>query len=278
MQILKALCRHRNIVGQSKNEQTQRGRNTGGQLRYEGGQCIADSGAVLSGFISGILNGIRQEKTLCYIADISKGCLQDQKSTADHENRTDKINAHLDQRADHTADHKNLQLAELVDKFSCLHLCKDDRDQGNHDWNGHDQTAAEMIIGNQQSYRTAGLKAGGNDSTEQQKHQILVGFDAGPHVLQRIFFGFLGIYIGQRRVVLLYASAQRKHHEEKGNGRSQRDLADADADILADRYGPEHSGSDGGDGVNDRLGLQNGVALVGIVGQRNDHGLHRYFH
>ena len=78
--------------------------------------------------------------------------------------------------------------------------------------------------------------------------------------------------------MLLYASAQRKHHEEKGNGGNQCNLADADAHMLADRHSPEHSGSDGGDGVDDRLGLQNGVALVGIVGQRNDHGLHGDFH
>lgn len=127
-----------------------------------------------------------------------------------------------------------------------------------------------MIIGNQQTYCASGLKAGGDDLAEQQKHQILVGFMQVHMSFREYLSVSFESNIGQRGIVLLYASAQRKHHEETGNGGSQCDLTDADADMLADRHGSGHSGSDGGDGVDDRLGLQNGVALIGIVGQHND--------
>lgn len=59
-------------------EQARGSRNAGGQLCYEGRQRIADAGAVLSGFIPGILKGVRKEKALCHIADISKGRLKHQ--------------------------------------------------------------------------------------------------------------------------------------------------------------------------------------------------------
>ena len=73
LQVLKTLRRHRNVVGQTENKQSQGSGYTGGQLGDEGGQGIADTGAVFTGLITGVLNGIRQEEVLRHSADIAEG-------------------------------------------------------------------------------------------------------------------------------------------------------------------------------------------------------------
>ena len=112
-----------------------------------------------------------------------------------------------------------------------------------------------MIIGNQQSHGTAGIQAGGNDRAEQKKHQVLIRPNAVPHILQCVFLVFLRINIGKGRVMLLDALAHGEHHKEENHGGNQSNIPDADPHIFTDGDGPQHSGANGRQRIENRLGL-----------------------
>ena len=87
------------------------------------------------------------------------------------------------------------------------------------------------------------------------------------------FLLVFGIF--QFDVVLFYLCCQRQHHNKENHGGNNRDGTHGKSNVLADEEHPDDTGEDRKDTGQNPLELQNAVAFIDIVGQRNNHGVHR---
>ena len=187
-----------------------------------------------------------------------------------------KVNQRIDQRTGKPADHEHLFLSKAAAKPFGIQLCNQLRDKRNGDRNHKDHGISVEIIGGVGAERTAGLKAAEDQGAQQDDGHILVRFDTLKHIPERVMLCFLFVFgIFQLDIVLFYLCCQRQHHNKEDHGGNDRDGTHGKANVLADEEHPDDTGENRKDTGQNPLELQNAVAFIDIVGQRNDHGVHR---
>ena len=191
----------------------------------------------------------------------------------------EEINHPIYNRRQQTAEHIHLFLAEFAAQLIGIQLGNQLREKGDRNRNDQNHGISVQVVGRIGSQRRPRLQPAVNQHTQQDDRHILVGFDAVQHIPQGIAARIaLFLRIFQLHIMLLYSGRQGQHHKEENERGNDSDTAHGKADMFTDQRHPYNAGSNRSDAGQYPLCLQEMAALPVVIGQGNDHGIHRHLY